>query len=250
MAVSGPVLLRVSMRLFADQTKANKDDPPGAAWPDFARYDCRACHHELKVDAVAQNRTGPAAAGRPGDAKWIHVLTRLGISVMTPAENVAKEIAKCESGVSKFQKAMISEPFGNKERAIEAAEELVRWADALIKKNPKAPVDQTRAQALLAQLCAETEKASFDYDSARQFAWALRVIFDDLARDDPKKPKDPAIERILAKIEKSLLTTFPSAKVQTPIVESLPSRFEAESRFDRSAIAKLFSELKRHVMKN
>ena len=92
-AVSGPVLLRESMRLFADQAKANPAQPPGAAWPDFARYDCRACHHELRTGTISQNRVGAAAAGRPADPKWNHALARLGISIMTPAgKNVADEV--------------------------------------------------------------------------------------------------------------------------------------------------------------
>ena len=57
-SISGPILLRESMRLFALEAKASRDDPERAAWPDFARYDCRACHHELKLETDGRGRAG------------------------------------------------------------------------------------------------------------------------------------------------------------------------------------------------
>ena len=81
-AVTGLVVLRESMRLFADQAKANLNDPPGAAWPDLARYDCLACHHELRSTNQDAFRPG-LLPGRPGEPAWAHALVPLSIKGLT-----------------------------------------------------------------------------------------------------------------------------------------------------------------------
>jgi hypothetical protein len=247
-ASSGPALLRATIKLFAGQARANEDNPKGAAWPDFARYDCRACHHELKSDAHAQDRAGPVAPGRPGESKWAHVLTRLGISVMSKTDKDAADQQKEYESLDKaFREAVTAAPFGNRERVLATAEKLVNWADALINNRSNAPVDQQRAWKLLAQLCDETEKASPDYDSARQAAWAFRAIYYDLVPEEKKKDRDPEIESILGQLERSLLLKLPSAKEQVAIEQTLSTRLEAAAQYNAAETAKVFGQLKARV---
>jgi hypothetical protein len=249
-AISGPILLRESMRLFADEAKANRDDPAGAAWPDFARYDCRACHHELKSDTNGQDRGGPTALGRPGEPKWTHALTRLGISILTAtAEDAARERSRYESLVKAFQVAMRAEPFGNKGRLLGAAEDLVNWADKLINNRSRAPVDEKRARKVLAQLCEEAAKTSLDYDGARQVAWAFRAIYHDVIPEDRQKDRDPEIERILSRLDGVLLMKLPSAKEQVPIEESLRARLLVGAQYDAAATMGLFGQLRSRVIR-
>src|SRR5262249_38461648 len=75
--VSGLVSLRASMKLSADQAEANKSEPVGAEWPDFARFDCSSCHHELRAEGGAswrQVRRGGRSPGRPGPLDWPAIL--------------------------------------------------------------------------------------------------------------------------------------------------------------------------------
>ena len=60
-AIGGPVLLRESMRLCADQAKASRGTHVNGAWPDFARYDCRGCHHELQSNPKDRSFEAPCA---------------------------------------------------------------------------------------------------------------------------------------------------------------------------------------------
>ena len=99
------------------------------------------------------------------------------------------------------------------------------------------------------QLCEESDKASLDYDSARQTAWAFHAIYADLVRYDAKN-KNPAIEKILGQIGTSLLTALPSAGQQVPIENTLKSRLESAGSFDSNEVAKLFGELKKQVVRN
>jgi hypothetical protein len=253
-ASAGPALLRATVKLFADQAGAKPDAPnlpPGASWPDFARYDCRACHHELKSNANTQDRAGSTAPGRPGESKWAHVLTRLGISAMSKTEADAADQLKAYESLDKaFRDAMTAEPFGNRDQVLAAAEKLVNWSDALINNRSTAPVNEKRAWKLIAQLCDETENASPDYDSARQAAWAFRAIYYDLVPDKKKKDRDPEIESILDQLDKSLLLKLPSAKEQVAIEETLKTRLEAASNYKAADTAKLFGQLRELVAKH
>src|SRR5262249_60064558 len=51
-------------------------DGPKGAWPEFAEYDCYACHHDLKVSSWRQKRdldlpgSGPRPAGSSPWGTW------------------------------------------------------------------------------------------------------------------------------------------------------------------------------------
>jgi len=247
-AISGPVLLRESMRLFAEQANANRDDPPGAAWPDFARYDCRACHHELRSDAHGSPRTGRSAPGRPGEPIWPHALVPLGIQVLTvDAATAAQEQLHYESLVKAFRDVMSAQPFGDRDRSIRAATDLASWADRLLKDRPQSSVDEKRAWRMLDEICKVAGTNSLDYDSARQLAWAFRAIYYDVLPDDRAAARDPAIERALDQLDKALLLKLPSAKEQVPIEGSLQKRLRSAAEYEPSAARSLFGQLQARV---
>jgi hypothetical protein len=244
-AISGPVVLRESMRLFAEQAKANKDEPRGALWPDFARYDCRACHHDLRSDTISQPRASSAAPGRPGPAKWTRVLPEIGIAVMTESTQDAAEQRKhYEALTQAFDEALSAAPFGDKDRAIAAAENLANWADELIKNRSKVHVNQDRARQLLEQLNAQLERSSADFDSARQMTWAYRAIYDDYARDNKQLKRDPKLDEILCELEKMLQTNLHPSEKRVPVESVLKGRLKSGAKFNPARAATLFSQLK------
>ncbi len=245
-AVSGPIMLRESMRFFADQAKGK-----GEGWPDFARYDCRACHHELKSELKDSTRDEPFAPGRPGEPKWIHALARIGITGLTATpEAAAKERARYESLVKKLRQAMSAEPFGSGDRLAQSAADLGAWADELVKGRPKTGVDKERAWTLLGQVCDEAGARVLDYDSARQLAWAFRAIYHDLIPDDKQRDRNPDIERILSELERALFLNLSSAKEKTAIEDSLAKRSGQAALFDRAGTAAMFAELKPFVARH
>ena len=77
--VSGLVAFRESMKLFADQAAAGEQpDTPKALWPDYARYDCTSCHHDIRADNGAswrQLRRQGRVPGRPPAPEWPLVLS-------------------------------------------------------------------------------------------------------------------------------------------------------------------------------
>jgi hypothetical protein len=61
-----------------------------------------------------------------------------------------------------------------------------------LKRRPGVTIDRDRARALLHEACKIEKTTVLDYDSARQRAWAIRAICQDLVAEDPKDGPDQA----------------------------------------------------------
>ena len=68
-----------------------------------------------------------------------------------------------------------------------------------------------------------------DYDSARQIAWAFRVIYHESV---PKEKRDAAVEHALDDLEASLALNLASAAKQVPIETTLQDRLRVIAEFD------------------
>ncbi len=109
----GLVVFRESMRLFAAQASARNPEPS----PDFAQFDCQACHHDLQSAAIEpwrQTRRHASAQGRPGSPEWPLALVSLAIDVAGPqkAQARAKELNEY---LDKFRQSLAIQPFGDPE---------------------------------------------------------------------------------------------------------------------------------------
>jgi Cytochrome c554 and c-prime len=228
--VSGLVALRESIKLFAEQSAA-RDQPDASKdpWPDFARYDCAGCHHDLRADAGAswrQLRRRGSDPGRPRPPEWPLVLVPLAIAAADPREATSHK-TQLKLHLEAFQQSLMARPFGDPDLARSAAESVVRWATPLIEDLDHAIVDAAKARKLLQTLCTMAGDTVPDYDSARQIAWAFRIIYHESMPD-----RDPLIDHILADLETELDLSLPPTNVQAPIVPSLADRLRRIADFD------------------
>jgi hypothetical protein len=253
-AVSGIVALRETMNLYAAQ--ARQDGlvrQPETHWPDFARFDCYACHHDLQIPSWRQARGYPGTPGRPSVPTWPDVLVRLGITVADPSGTRGRA-AQFEGGVAAFHRALGGRPFGDRERSATAAQALADWADEVIRDlrgligDPKvAVVDGPMALRLLGELCRMAEARPPDYDSARQIALAFRTIYREAKAIDPGAFPDPAIGIVLDDLDRQSHLSLPTAETQVTIEKSLSARLKAVFEFDPAAFQAQFAELARHL---
>jgi len=246
-AVTGLVVFRELMKLYADQAKASPNDPPGAAWPDLARYDCRACHHELRSNDEGPLRPG-LLPGRPAEPPWAHALVRLAIEGLAgnPA-NAVRERKQYESLAQSLHEGLSTSPFGDRARTIEAMENISRWADKLLKSRRNAPVDCDRAWVLLHTACTIEETTVLDYESARQRAWASRAIYQDLLAENSKANADPAISEALDRLDAMLLTKLPLATEPIPIEQSIKTRLQFAAQYNQSATRDQFQKIRQRI---
>jgi len=252
---SGIVALREAMRLYAAEAREETlVKEPETHWPDFARFDCYACHHDLTVPSWRQMRGfAGRAPGRPSTPAWPDVLVQLAITVSDP-KGTKGRLSEYQHALEVFQGATTVRPFGDRQRSVAAATALADWAKAVSQdlsgmfEDPKqVVVDGPTALRLLHQLAEVALNGPVDYDSARQIAWAFKIIYEETRAIDPQMLKDPKLESLVATLLTESNLPLPTSTPRTFIVDSLPARWSAVFDFDPEAFHTHFAELKRRL---
>lgn len=226
-AVGGATSFLRAMEVLASQAgaiDAQAKDPRDRLL-DFAQFDCTACHHDLKSESW---RRDPARAGRPGRVplrSWPSVLAEVGQRL---SPRPSGELA---SSVDKLHLLFDARPYayGNSKQVAELARELKGHSDTLAQELAKLPYDQATAHRLLHELCAVALERPLDYDSARQVAWAVTIIY----REDiqPKPANDSAVQELLEGLSRELKLRLPSG-TDRQIELELPKALQTMSDYD------------------
>jgi hypothetical protein len=142
-------------------------------WPDFALYDCGACHHELASNFPSATRVRRnLTPGRPPPAFWTFSLARLG------AKQAEMDI---EPDLADLDAAFSARPLGDRELVRSAADKLSIACTDASRALAAQPLDREAASALLTRLAHPQHDVERDYHAARQTAWAIREVLKDLA---------------------------------------------------------------------
>lgn len=239
-AASGLVTLRDSLDLFLHQAEQGGSvQEPKTVWPDYARFDCQACHHDLKLPSWRQVRGFQGAPGRPPLPDWPTALVALSLDVASH-DKAPAQLKEFHRRLTDLHTDLSAQPFGDKRRAAETAEKLVSWLDERLSELRNKPVDRPMALRALKQLGEAGRSPILDYDSARQLYWAYRGIYDEL---EPKpRTGDPTIAA-LDRLDKDLGFSLPSSGVQEPIEKTLAARLRSVSLFDPFAFQDRWTEL-------
>lgn len=234
-AVGGVVSFREALNLFAE-TGAAYD---GKTRPDFARFDCTSCHHELAESATSsrQSRGFASDPGRPPAPDWPEALVSIGISAGDPAK-VEQRKSELAAGMKRFHQAVGSRPFGDPGAAVSEAKVLTSWADGLIKELDAANLDRNAAIRMLKQI---TTLKPADHASARQLVWGFRAIYNELA---PRLPKDREISATIQQLMDVLGINLTPGQ-QGTIQREVGARVDADEKFDSAAIGKLLDTLRK-----
>jgi hypothetical protein len=181
--VSGLVAMSESVRLVASQAQK-----PGH--PEWGTFDCQACHHELRLPAWRQARQPWGRPGRPRPSEWPAALVFLADAKGNWREQV-------NAALSDMHGALDARPFGVPaalavsiegkpvDRKPGLADLLDRRADEIASQR----LARKDLEPILVGLYAVNEKEFHpDFHSARQIAWAIRVIESEL-RIAPQSPE-------------------------------------------------------------
>jgi hypothetical protein len=204
--VSGLVALSRTMEVFEAEAKA-----PNAksTWPEFARFDCYPCHHELKSpggEALRRAHTR-GGVGRPSAPAWPMTLVRLGIDAADPAQ-FSTRAAELDTRLADFHAAVTDRPFGDPDAIAKAARAVIDWTKkpleelsllASVKQGEHRRVlDRAEALRLLRRLGEIGGTDLQDYESARQIGWAFRIIDHELREVTTGRPDEHAGLKALA----------------------------------------------------
>jgi hypothetical protein len=155
------VSLRQSLELLAHRARR-------ADWPEFAEYECRACHHALNENSWRlQIGFGDRRAGTP---LWSnpHVLVST-----RPTASVGEFSAL---------RKLLQEPGTPAGDIAVAADKAARSAELVARQAVIEGWDQNRLRGMLAALAADRPAESLDYSTAAYTTMALGAVFESLAR--------------------------------------------------------------------
>jgi hypothetical protein len=246
-AVSGLVPLRESLSLFAAQSEpGHTPDRPGARWPDFARYDCYACHHDVSRPGWRVQRGFADAPGRPPAPLWPTALVEAAVEAVDP-KRADERLAVFDRRLREFHRALGAQPFGQRERAIASARDLVVWADEILSDLGRVRIGRAGALRMLERICARARVDLPEHDTARQLYWAFLTIYREI---EPKAGPDDPVLKTLRELDAQLGFSLPGAGVQEPIEKTLAKRLKATADFDPAPFQERFATLAAQLPKS
>src|SRR5262249_20306062 len=137
--------------------------------------------------------------------------------------------AELDDVLASFRENLVRQPFGDGQNLVPAARKVVGWTESAIKELESTAFDAARARLFLDRLCKMAVDVPPDYDSARQIAWAFRVIY---RESTPENRRDPAIDPELDGLEAELALDLPPARTRAPIETALADRLRKAADFD------------------
>jgi hypothetical protein len=202
-AHSAVAVFQASMEMIAAHAEIHAKKKNGDGWPEFAMYDCAACHHDLKADSWRLERPSSGVPGRPGARTWSATLLPL---LITHANGNQKEFA---DKLEKLDRAFTATPFGRADDIAKASRELVEWSNTLQVKLNTTKLNKADSTALLKRMFDRSAGKSLDFDSARQMSWGAKALFGELHPNASKSSP-------FSELDKLLSLTLPQGQV--PIV--------------------------------
>ena len=172
--LSGVVVLKAYAGLVGDYAREVAQGNKRFNWPEFALYDCVACHHELRRQTGFDAR--PAGSGPPGRPP----LSRWTSSLLILATDRKPEL---DENLLILKRAFTQRPFGDPKKIAAAAKQLTPQLEQLCQELNRAKYDTARTAQSLKILLRKTDPSDVrDYSSARQIAWAIQGLRQDQER--------------------------------------------------------------------
>ncbi len=237
--VAGAVLLQSYLNLLADMTDTTSSEHH--AWPEFALFDCTACHHELRTGPLVTGRPfRRSLPGRPPMPLWPTTLVRVGIVHLAgDSPDAADKLASFDQRLHQIEAAMTRQPFGDSRQIHSAAKEMAARLETLSAQLERSRFDVAAAKRVLLFLTDAQRHEIRDYHTARQLAWAIRQIAKDLA---PRGSDVEADKYFVGPNGADPLSLNLPAGQMKSVVRNLASSLDAIANYDPEWFA---AELKR-----
>jgi hypothetical protein len=246
--VGAAVSLAESMRLLAGQCReyeqAADEEARGL---DLANFDCYACHHDLKAQSWRQQYGFAGTPGRVPMRPWPTALVRLAVRQAAGDSKDAESLtAELDKHLQHVRDGFDVRPFGNPARIAPAADALAAWAKDLARQVNNKPCDTAAARSLLAQIPSLYQDGTPDYDSARQVAWAFKVVYEELG-----DTQDAEVKRILAVLHEQLKLDLPAGrgKAEEQKENELREGQKVLNGYNPEAFKNALKDLSRHLGK-
>jgi len=225
--------LRMAVELTVESGAGSSPGAPG--WPELARLDCFGCHHDLRPDSWRQHRQTDSRAGR----------TELALSCI-PLVRIAARAAKGPPGDQELEAVLRSlrapfdrAVFGDKSQLDASGPGVTAWCRELESELGRMPLDDERVAQIFADLVAQAQRESGDFDVARQLAGAAAMMFAEVRVALPEQKASQASVPIDRLFEEFELESSPGALIE----DSLPQALARRARYTPAAFRREFRAL-------
>jgi hypothetical protein len=170
---------------------AHRADDTNNPWPEFAEYNCFACHHDLKFPSWRQSRAhyeGRGVGALPWGTWFTSVLPE---AVEAGGSGAAVKGLKdlLEDIANQMQR-----PYPNRKEVAQKAGNGAQKLQAVMDVMERAPIERAAAERLFRSIAANKKLAEASWDSATQAYLALAALYHALGK--PGEP-DPALKASL-----------------------------------------------------
>lgn len=211
--------------------------------PDFAHFDCDACHHELSSPSWRQARFAQGVPGRPLYREW-------PLRMATLASHIAG--SELTTSLDELNASLQAQPFGGNGQAASAASLALAnmfstQAQALAKADGRA--EHGELVELILAHALDSERPP-DYDTARTLAWLLHHALPvpggdaELAWNELVGQLGLAIPPRVDVVKNASLEPACGALTPEPIADNLPAALRPRAEFDP---ARFQAGLRRYV---
>jgi hypothetical protein len=238
LAVGAIAALKADMQCVAAEAGKAKN-----SLPDFARFDCYACHHDLVIPSARQAAGYAGAPGRPPLKAWVAavpgvVAKHAANLTTTGVKGVAGEFDAKWKAVTD---AALARPFGDAATLAAAANDLAGWCDRFVTAVEKDPVYSPAETAKLAEELAKAAvdpKVLRDPEAVAHVTWAYATL-DFAAKKDATRR-----DAILALSPISLPDRSKPGNKPVTVGTVLDERMKQFREFDPKKYTTKFGELK------
>ncbi len=198
-----------SLRLTADIAEgAVSEQISKPQWPDFAQFDCYACHHDLRSESWRQTSQLSGGPGRPMLLPWPSVLSEI-VSIPIAGTSTTKKL-----DASAIQAAMLKVPFGDREALVKSARATANECETLAIEVAEQDVTFDNGTALLERIAEIGATEKLDYDSARQLVWAFIVVQEELNSHLTEGSASPLMNEKLASVKGMFVLSLKTGRLE------------------------------------
>jgi hypothetical protein len=198
----------VAARAALDLTASRAHDPQRRTnWPEFAEYDCTACHHALDKPSQRQERAERLAGKRrAGELPWgtwyfpiLPVLAKHGTGAPAGLDASLREL-------DRLMRLPYPPPARVTAQARHAAGLVDKWIGSAVKlKGSKAQID-----GLMRDLAGQRDTVDGSWDGGTQVYLGLAALHQTLGDIDPSFAARSPYLRPLAEVKYGLKKSFPA----------------------------------------
>ena len=196
---------KASLTLLADRAAraASSQTSKKQPWPEFAEYDCFACHHDLKSNTKTAQR--PQSSRAVGTLPWGDWYFSSATSVFARQSGDSKDISHLLS-----LRSMLEQPYPDPAGVEKHAKACIEKLNAALESANKANYDQAAVEQIFAELAKSSPVGwpqSTSWDSATQTYLGLAAIHASL--HEMKKGFNPELKQSIEQYGKLLDRSFP-----------------------------------------